>query len=258
MATPHPRSPTFPYPLPESRNHDEASSFLGRRSVRDTWIVLWVLWLLWAGLFMAKQTFGAARMVEARTAQRAAAVGQDTGPFSTAGVDTAAPVRGEVLIPETEVRGREYAESPTHAEAIVGTTGGDGGHVGARGDKGFFDRAFDNIRERIDRTHTLVRDLTLMLLLVVTLNTFGKGFFVRHLFFVACSSGDANFHHRLGSGIVVLVLVWIYLAIALMWALLIMLVESRILDMVLGSIEMLILLAMLIAAYSIGWTVLQD
>ncbi|KAF9210607.1 hypothetical protein BGZ59_009215, partial [Podila verticillata] len=102
MATPHPRSPTFPYPLPESRNHDEASSFLGRRSVRDTWIVLWVLWLLWAGLFMAKQTFGAARMVEARTAQRAAAVGQDTGPFSTAGVDTAAPVRGEVLIPETE------------------------------------------------------------------------------------------------------------------------------------------------------------
>ncbi|KAF9202899.1 hypothetical protein BGZ59_001916, partial [Podila verticillata] len=62
----------------------------------------------------------------------------------------------------------------------------------------------------------------------------------------------------LGSGIVVLVLVWIYLAIALMWALLIMLVESRILDMVLGSIEMLILLAMLIAAYSIGWTVLQD
>lgn len=37
-----------------------------------------------------------------------------------------------------------------------------------------------------------------------------------------------------------------------------MLVESRILDMLLGSIEMLILLAMLIAAYTIGWTVFQD
>lgn len=43
-----------------------------------------------------------------------------------------------------------------------------------------------------------------------------------------------------------------------MWALLMMFVESRILDMVLGSMEMLILLAMLIAAYSIGWTIVQD
>ncbi|KAG0353738.1 hypothetical protein BG005_007033 [Podila minutissima] len=212
--------------------HDVASSFLGRRSVRDTWIVLWVLWLFWAGLFIAKQTFGATHMVEARRAQRTAAVGQDTGPYSTADVDTAAPVPGEVLVPENE-RGREFAEPPTHAEAEAAAGAGTS-PIRAR-TKGFFGRAADNIRERIDRTYTLVRDLTLMLLLVVTVNTFG-----------------------LGSGTAVLVLSWIYLAIALMWALLMMLVESRILDMVLGSMEMLILLAMLIAAYSMGWEVFRD
>jgi len=33
-----------------------------------------------------------------------------------------------------------------------------------------------------------------------------------------------------------------------------LLLESRIVNLVLGSIEMLLLLAMLIAAYTIGWT----
>ncbi|KAG0323609.1 hypothetical protein BG000_002564 [Podila horticola] len=228
MASPQPPSP---YPLePESRP-GEATSFLGRRSVRDTWIALWVLWLLWAGLFIAKQTFGETRRAEARRVQDAR-VGHDTGPYSTAAVDTTAPVPGEVLVSENE-RGRELSESPTHAEAETAAVGGT--RPARAHNKGLFVRAVDNMRERIDRTHKLVRDLTLMLLLVVTLNTFG-----------------------LGSGVVVLVLAWIYLAIALMWALLMMLVESRILDMMLGSIEMLILLAMLIAAYSIGWEAVHD
>ncbi|KAF9309271.1 hypothetical protein BG003_009949 [Podila horticola] len=186
MASPQPPSP---YPLePESRP-GQATSFLGRRSVRDTWIALWVLWLLWAGLFIAKQTFGETRRAEARRVQDAR-VGHDTDPYSTAAVDTTAPVPGEVLVPENE-RGRELSESPTHAEAETAAVGGT--RPARAHHKGLFGRAIDNM-----------------------------------------------------------------LAIALMWALLMMLVESRILDMMLGSMEMLILLAMLIAAYSIGWEAVHD
>ncbi|KAG0290388.1 hypothetical protein BGZ98_003486, partial [Dissophora globulifera] len=29
---------------------DERTLFVGRRSVRDTWIAIWVMWLLWATL----------------------------------------------------------------------------------------------------------------------------------------------------------------------------------------------------------------
>ncbi|KAG0017683.1 hypothetical protein BGZ82_000681 [Podila clonocystis] len=237
MDTPQPGSPPYPFG-PDSR-FDKATSFLSRRSVRDTWIALSVLWILWAGLFnlffhasthlfsIAKQTFGGTRTVETRRAH--AAVGQDTGPYSTAGADMATAVPGEVLVSENG-RGRDFTESSSHAEAETVAVGGTSA-TRAR-NKGFFGRAADNIRVRIDRTHNLLRDLTLMLLLVLTLNTFG-----------------------LGSGVLVLVLAWIYLALALMWALLMMLVESRILDMVLGSLEMLILLAMLIATYSTGWEV---
>lgn len=32
------------------RNIDYAVAFLGRRSVRDTWIAIWVLWIVWAML----------------------------------------------------------------------------------------------------------------------------------------------------------------------------------------------------------------
>jgi hypothetical protein len=38
-----------------------------------------------------------------------------------------------------------------------------------------------------------------------------------------------------------------------MWVGLMLLVESRILDVLLGSVEMLLLLAMLIGAYVLGW-----
>lgn len=108
---------------------------------------------------MAKQTFGTARIVEARTAQRTAAMGQDTGPYSTAGADTAAPVRGEMLVPDSE-RGREYAEPPTHAETGAGATDGDSGRVGARGNKGFFSRAVDNIVRACTVLFILPRDGT--------------------------------------------------------------------------------------------------
>ncbi|KAF9365495.1 hypothetical protein BGX34_009834 [Mortierella sp. NVP85] len=43
------------------------------------------------------------------------------------------------------------------------------------------------------------------------------------------------------------------LAIAWMWVGLMLLVESRILDVMLGSLEMALLLAMLIGAYVLGW-----
>ncbi|KAF9117410.1 hypothetical protein BGW39_002214 [Mortierella sp. 14UC] len=69
-------------------------------------------------------------------------------------------------------------------------------------------------------------------MVVVTLNTFG-----------------------LGSGIAVLVLAWIFVAITLFWAGLMMLIESRIIDLIMGFIQMVILLAILIAAFAIGWDV---
>jgi hypothetical protein len=40
-----------------------------------------------------------------------------------------------------------------------------------------------------------------------------------------------------------------------MWAGMLMLVESRIIDVAFGTIQMLLLLAMLIGAYCLGWTV---
>ncbi|KAF9960764.1 hypothetical protein BGZ70_008496, partial [Mortierella alpina] len=42
------------------------------------------------------------------------------------------------------------------------------------------------------------------------------------------------------------------LAVVFLWAILMLFVESRIIDMVLGTFQMLLLLAMLIAAYSVG------
>jgi hypothetical protein len=73
-----------------------------------------------------------------------------------------------------------------------------------------------------------------MLFLVVTLNTFG-----------------------LGSGVAVLILAWIFVAIALFWAGLMMLIESRVIDLILGTLAMLLLLGIFIANYVIGWSVLD-
>ncbi|KAG0286166.1 hypothetical protein BGZ98_005197, partial [Dissophora globulifera] len=93
----------------------------------------------------------------------------------------------------------------------------------ARAPKNFLRQFRDNIGERIEKAHNLVRDLTLMLLLVVALNTFGERSMPKPL------------------------------ALAFLWAGLVMVIDFRIIDIVLGSVEMLLLLAMLIVAYSVGW-----
>ncbi|KAF9428255.1 hypothetical protein BGZ94_002963 [Podila epigama] len=212
-------TPEFQARLPfdnDPMDHYYTTAFLGRRSVRDTWITLFVLWLLWAGLFLAKQLF---RHKELRRAHHApAAVTTDAGPYSTAGATTG---QSDLPISDSERMGTTIAP-------------GQSGHIRAHNDKGFLGRVGNNMRDRVDRTHDLIRDLTLMLLLVVTLNTFGRG-----------------------SGIAVLVLSWIYLAVAILWAGVMILVESRILDLMMGALAMIILLAMLIAAYSMGWAVMH-
>lgn len=90
---------------------------------------------------IAKQTFGETRRAEARRVQDAR-VGHDTDPYSTAAVDTTAPVPGEVLVPENE-RGRELSESPTHAEAETAAVGGT--RPARAHHKGLFGRAIDNM-----------------------------------------------------------------------------------------------------------------
>lgn len=192
-----------------------ATAFLGRRSVRDTWIAIWVLWLLWALLFLAKQAFGHPR-VEVTRGDRVAAVS------SSAPNGVVYDVPGATSTSAAEPVGTASTPPPSTTAPIVTTR--------RRG--AFFHRATNSLRERIARTYDLVRDLTLMLVVVVTLNHFG-----------------------LASGVYVLVMSWIYLAFVFMWAGMLMLVESRIIDVVFGTIQMLLLLAMLIGAYCLGWTV---
>ncbi|KAK3819868.1 MAG: hypothetical protein J3Q66DRAFT_335696 [Benniella sp.] len=195
----------------DDRRQDTATSFLSRRSVRDTWIAIWVMWILWSLLFLAKQFFKY-RVIDTtrdRMVTTSAAVAPNAdvyngvGPTGTSGI--ADPASDGTLPTTAPVTGRRHQ-------------------------KGLFNRATNDMRERVFRTHDLVRDLTLMLLLVVALNHFG-----------------------LASGVFVLILTWIYLAIAWMWVGLMLLVESRVLDVLLGSVEMLLLLAMLIGAYVLGW-----
>ncbi|KAF9995058.1 hypothetical protein BGZ79_000155 [Entomortierella chlamydospora] len=93
-------------------------------------------------------------------------------------------------------------------------------------------RAPKNRRYRVKKAHNLARDLTLMLLLVVTLNTFG-----------------------LGSGVAVLVLTWIFTGFAIIWIASAIVFEHFILDLVFGFIEMALLLAILITAFVMGWAV---
>ncbi|KAF9106594.1 hypothetical protein BGX29_008996 [Mortierella sp. GBA35] len=236
-----PGSPNLGYgpgggPVPGvGQNIGYAAAFLGRRAVRDTWIAIWVLWLVWALLFLAKQTFGSTRVFDAPRSERVITsntpVVTERGPYETTpgGVSPFPDGGGGggVVGQDQSMVGENTSE--------LGTAHRGGGAVaGGAGRGGFFQRAVDNGRDRIERTYNLVRDLTLMLLVVVTINTFG-----------------------LGSGIAVLILTWIYLAITLFWAGLVMVIESRIIDVVLGSLQILILLAILIAAYAIGWVVLD-
>ncbi|KAG0265400.1 hypothetical protein BG011_004785 [Mortierella polycephala] len=213
--------------MDQSRNSDSlvyggdeaaaATQFFGRRAVRDTWIAVWAMWILWALLFVAKQAFSAARITEAHRTERVAVAEPvaipERGPFDVSSDVT--PIPGDNLGAGSAMP--TAAEQLGQPHSVIST------HPDDRSTK----------RDRILRIHDLIRDLTLMLLLVVTVNTFGHG-----------------------SGVLVLILTWIYLATAFIWAGLMMLIESRILDMVMGTIKMMLLLAMLIAAYTIGWVVL--
>ncbi|KAF9919284.1 hypothetical protein BX616_009987 [Lobosporangium transversale] len=189
---------------PTFTNPDE-SYFWGRRSVRDSWIALWVMWMLWMFLFLAKQIFGSPRVYDARG---------DRVPAGTAAPDVG-----------------PYGNTAHHEAAVGTTTAPVAAPVNQH--KGHFGRTANNMRERIRRTHNLVRDLTLMLLLALTVNAFGSG-----------------------SAVFVNIMAWIFTALAFMWAGAIMMVESRILDMAFGVLEMLSILAILIAAYAMGWRVL--
>ncbi|KAG0294877.1 hypothetical protein BGZ96_000288 [Linnemannia gamsii] len=227
----HPRSGDGGLQPDHGRNTGYSTDFLGRRSVRDTWIAIWVLWIVWAMLFLAKQTFGPTRVFDVPRSERVITsntpVVTEQGPYDVHnGMN---PAAGD------GVRGGQNQTVVGDSGDIAATTTDLAGHRGrgGGGNGGFFSRTVDSVRDRIDRTYNLIRDLTLMLLVVVTLNTFG-----------------------LGSSVTVLILAWIYLAIALFWAGITMLIESRVIDIILGSLQMLILLAILVAAYAIGWTVL--
>ncbi|KAF9539273.1 hypothetical protein EC957_005588 [Mortierella hygrophila] len=220
-----PRGPSSYQVDEDTGNTGNAASFFGHRSVRDTWIAVSVLWILWAILFVARQAFGSTRVFAAPRGERVASsnapVSAEQGPYDAQDGLTPMPGGGAV-----------------NGTATTGVAGQRGGAVngtattGHAGHHGFFSRSVNNVRDRVDRTYELIRDLTLMLLLVVTLNTFG-----------------------LGAGVPVLVLAWIYVAIAFFWAGLMMLIESRVIDMMLGTLQMLLLLGIFIAAYVVGWSV---
>ncbi|KAF9905431.1 hypothetical protein EC991_001659 [Linnemannia zychae] len=228
-----PHSPSYAIgdggPPPGSENIGYAAGFLGRRAVRDTWIAVAILWIVWAILFLARQTFGPTRVFDAPRSERGMTsnvpVATEGGPYDVqngvAGGGTRDPG------PTLGNGGVSGAGDVSGAGGVAHRPGG-----GVARNRGFLHRTVDSVRDRVDRTYKLVRDLTLMLMVVVTLNTLG-----------------------LGSGVAVLVLTWIFLGITLIWAGLMMLIESRIIDLVLGFLQMLILLGIVIAAFAIGWDV---
>ncbi|KAK3845304.1 MAG: hypothetical protein J3R72DRAFT_436450 [Linnemannia gamsii] len=210
---------------------DYTTAFLGRRAVRDTWIAIWVLWIVWAMLFVAKQLFRHRRVFDPPRGERVVTsstpVVADQGPYDVHH-NGSSPIAGDG-------GARDQDQTILNNDGVGGGAGDvSGAGVTHRRGNGFFRRAADNVRDRVDRTYSLIRDLTLMLMVVVTVNTFG-----------------------LGSGVAVLILTWIYLVIALFWAGMMMMIESRIIDVVLGTLQMLILLAILITAYVMGWAVLD-
>ncbi|KAG0379642.1 hypothetical protein BGX24_012357 [Mortierella sp. AD032] len=203
---------------------DYTTAFLGRRSVRDTWIAIWVLWIVWA-MLLHRRVFDPPR--GERVVTSSTPVVADQGPYDVHH-NGSSPIAGDG-------GARDQDQTILNSDG-VGSGAGDVSGAGAthRRGNGFFWRAADNVRDRVGRTYSLIRDLTLMLMVVVTVNTFG-----------------------LGSGVAVLILTWIYLLIALFWAGMMMMIESRIIDVVLGTLQMLILLAILITAFVMGWAVLD-
>jgi hypothetical protein len=121
------------------------AAFLGRRSVRDTWIAVSVLWIIWAMLFVARQAFRSTRVFNAPRGERAAAtsapVSAEQGPYDVQ--DGLTPMPGGGAGNGTATTGvsghRGVAGNGT------ATTGVSGHHGGAGRRGGFCSRAVDDV-----------------------------------------------------------------------------------------------------------------
>ncbi|KAF9115507.1 hypothetical protein BGX27_007522 [Mortierella sp. AM989] len=126
-------------------------------------------------------------------------------------------------VPPTDV----HSSHPVQAEGI--STALPPGHSDATAGDGHRRR---NVVDRLKRMQSLLRDLTLMLLVILAFNTFGRG-----------------------SGVTALILTWIYFVIAILWVGAIFLLDSHILNTIFATVAVLILLAISIVAYSTGWPI---
>ncbi|KAF9978226.1 hypothetical protein BGZ73_003230 [Actinomortierella ambigua] len=152
--------------------------FATSRSVRNAWIALWCLWMIWALLFLAKQVLGG---------QAARRVGT--------------PHHNAAAAPTTEYR-----------------------------EKGFIGRGIDSLHARVTRASDLARDLTLFLLIGLTVNSIAHG-----------------------AGVSVLTLAWIYFVVSVLWLAIVLVFDNFIIDVIMGTIQFGIILAILSIAYRYGW-----
>ncbi|KAG0253087.1 hypothetical protein DFQ27_007660 [Actinomortierella ambigua] len=161
-------------------------NFLHSRSVRNGWIALWVLWMVWALLFIGKQVLGG---------QAARRVG--------------APRAGETVVTtagETTATTTEYRE------------------------KGIIRRSVDSMHARVTRASDLARDLTVFLLIGLTVNSIAHG-----------------------AGVSVLALAWIFFVLSVLWIGLVLVIDNFVIDAIMGTIQFGIILAILSIAYHYGW-----
>ncbi|KAG0231937.1 hypothetical protein BGW42_008537 [Actinomortierella wolfii] len=177
---------------------EDLRSFLNARSVRNGWIALWCLWMVWALLFLAKQVLGG------QAARRVGVPHQSAATGTQPGVETGTYTTGQA--PATTASTGEVRE------------------------KGIIGRSVDSLHNRVSRASDLARDLTLFLLIGLTVNSIAHG-----------------------SGVSVLVLAWIYFVFALIWLGIVLLFENFIIDVIMGVIQFGLILAILSIAYHYGW-----
>jgi len=91
-------------------------------------------------------------------------------------------------------------------------------------------RGVDSFYDRVARAANLARDLTLFLLIGLTVNSIAHG-----------------------AGMSVLILAWIFFALSMIWLGLVLVFEHFIVDVILGTILFGIILAILSIAYHYGW-----
>jgi len=242
----------------DNPGYETTDGFLTRRSVRDSWIALFLLWIIWAILFITKQAVGKLSFSRHPPSQPSDPLSNrdpgslseegrknyggsytaSGGPVGTSGsnvpvtssttqVGLGATQAVSAAQQEHDIQQENQREHERRQQAHprnTGITGSGDGH------RGLLSRGSTNMRERISRTHGLARDLTMMLLLALTLNSFGRG-----------------------SGVVVLILSWIYVGTALMWLSCALLFRNGVVDAFFGTIQMLLILVILILAFSLGW-----